>query len=161
MGANGAAEAAPAVMPAAPSPAAVPLQPQSSAASPALAASGHSHTWGWIFGGTGFALLGTAAVLSVWNAGRYGTWKTDRIELEGISNRELLVQQDAAAWDRTHASNERLASIQRVDVLSAITAGVGAAALGLGVWQLLTGENASADTHQQSSAAPLAWRWTW
>jgi len=138
-----------------------PLPPQAPAPSQPIASSGGSHTWGWILGGTGFALLGSAAVLSLWNAGRYSTWKTDRSALEGVSNRDLLVQQDAATWDRTHASNERLASIQRVDVLSAITAGVGAAALGLGIWQLLTGADAGPDAHQQASAAPLAWRWTW
>lgn len=160
-GTSSAEPAAPAALPAPSAPAAAaPLQPQPPAALPPLASTGHSHTWGWILSGTGFALLGSAAVLSVWNAGRYGTWKTDRTELEGISNREALVQQDAATWDRTHASNERLASIQRVDVLSGITAGVGAAALGLGIWQLIAAGDAGA-APQQASAAPLAWRWTW
>lgn len=139
-----------------------PLRPQPPPPVHAIASTGGPHTWGWILGGTGAALLGSAAVLSLWNAGRYSNWKTGRTALEGVSNRDLLVQQDAAAWDRTHASNERLASIQRVDVLSAITAGVGAAALGLGIWQLLAGEDAGAGADQQASAgAPLAWRWTW
>jgi hypothetical protein len=105
--------------------------------------------------------VASAGVLYLWNDTRYDAWKTDRVALEGDSNRELLVQQSAAAWDMTHASNERLASIQRVDVLSAITAGVGVAALGLGIWQLLTADDASADVQHQASLAPLAWRVTW
>jgi tetratricopeptide (TPR) repeat protein len=118
-------------------------------------------SWGWILGGTGLALLGSATVLYIWNDGRYDAWKTERLQLEGVPNRELLVQQNAAVWDATHASNERLVSIQRVDLLTAITAGVGAAALGLGIWQLLAGDPASASVPSQASASPFAWRVNW
>jgi hypothetical protein len=142
-------------------PSAEPVKSEASPPRSPVTASKGSLPWGWLLGGTGVALLGSATVLYLWNDGRYASWKAERVQLEGMSNRELLVQQNAAAWDMTHASNERLASIQRMDVASAVAAGVGAAAIGLGIWQLLAGDQGSADLPSQVSASPLAWRMNW
>lgn len=124
----------------------------------AIASSERSLPWGWLLGGAGIALVGSATALYFWNDGRYTAWRTDRDQLESIANREQLSQQDAAVWEATHASNERLASIQRVDVSVAITAGVGAVALGFGIWRLLAADDPSPDV---AAALPLAWRLRW
>jgi tetratricopeptide (TPR) repeat protein len=156
------AEPAPAASPrAVRAPSAEPVKTEAVQTASVPAVGRGSLPWGWLLGGTGLALLGSATTLYFWNDGRYAAWRTDRVQLAGVPNRELLVQQSAALWDTTHASNERLASIQRVDVLSAVVAGVGAAALGLGIWQLLAAEEGSTDLRSQASASPFRWRMNW
>ena len=115
-----------------------------------------SNSWAWWVGGGGVVLLGSAAALYLWNDGRYVDWRTERGELRGMD-----LAQDPVLWDRANQNNERLASIERIDVLTAVVSVVGAAGLGLGIWQLAAAGDSGKTKAQPASASAIGLRTTW
>jgi tetratricopeptide (TPR) repeat protein len=118
-------------------------------------------TVAWLLSGTGAVLLGSAGVLYLWNDGRYEAWKAERAELDGLANLGTALSEDAAVWDRANRSNERLATIERLDLFSALAAGVGAVSLGVGIWQFVSHGDRSAVTLSAGSSSSITWRGTW
>lgn len=123
------------------------------------APTGVDKPWGILLGATGIALLGVAAGLYVWNDARHDQWRQESQTLNAIPERDQALASDLELWQQAKANNELLESIQRVDVVTLVAAGVGAVALGAGAWNVLA-------THSPApalvaSGAVLSWRSSW
>jgi hypothetical protein len=118
-----------------------------------------SSTPGWVLGGSGLALLGTALGLYLYNDSRYGDWQRRDGALSAVPDLELSLARDPQVWARARRNNELLRSIHRRDALSGVTAGVGVLALAAGAWQLL-----QTDSGANLTAGPgpeFSWSMRW
>jgi tetratricopeptide (TPR) repeat protein len=120
-----------------------------------------SHAWSWVLGGAGVALLGSAAALYLWNDARHDDWKVARAELDRVSDLPVALSRDGELWDRAQRSNEQLTSIQRVDVVTAVAAGVGAAAIGLGIWTWIGAREPASVALHLGARTELTWTGAW
>jgi hypothetical protein len=93
--------------------------------------------WGYVLTTSGFALLGSAVGLYTWNHERYNRWQGERAELLTTTQQGVPVESERAVNQRVRESNARLASIKSFDPIPIITASVGVAAMGVGLWTLI------------------------
>lgn len=133
--------------------------PAAWAEDPAPAEAGGS-ALGWVLGGAGLGLLGTALGLYLWNDDRYRDWQQRDAALKALPDFELSLARDPALWARARRNNQLLTSVHRRDAVSGVAAGLGVLALGAGIWQLLV----PSDTQPVLLAGPgpeLSWSMRW
>ncbi len=135
-------------------------QPPSGLSLDAQPGSARGKSWGLVLGGSGAVLLGVASGLYIWNDGRHAAWSRERADLDALPDREQALGRDLVLWQRAKGNNDLLASIERVDVVTLLTAGIGALALGAGAWELLA-PRASSESALVASGSTLSWRTTW
>lgn len=116
---------------------------------------------GYLLTTGGFAVLGGAIGLYMWNHERYNQWQDKHTAL--LAAQPSVVPEDEAVINgQVRANNSRLASIKAFDAVPLITGGVGIAALGAGLWVLL---GTPAAEHVQVSSGPsdldVRVRWAW
>lgn len=116
--------------------------------------------WGILLGVSGGVLLGVATGLYLWNDTRHGKWNEERQRLDALPNRDQLLRTDPALWQQAKSNNDLLGAIQRVDVAALVLGGVGAVALGAGVWSVLA-QPAAREPALAASGTTLTWRTTW
>jgi tetratricopeptide (TPR) repeat protein len=117
-------------------------------------------SWGLVLGGSGALLIGVASGLFIYNDGRHADWKRARADLDAVPDREQALERDPGLWRQAKANNDLLASIERVDVVTVLTAGIGALALGAGAWEILS-RRTPTDSAIVASGSTLSWRTTW
>lgn len=115
--------------------------------------------WGIVLGATGVLLLGVASGLYVWNDSRHDDWKQERHELDALPNRDQALASNLELWQQAKANNELLESIERVDILTLVAAGVGALTLGAGAWDALAHRRPTPTFVAQGTG--VSWRSSW
>jgi hypothetical protein len=116
--------------------------------------------WGILLGVSGGVLLGVATGLYLWNDTRHAKWNEERQRLDALPNRDQLLRTDPALWQQAKSNNDLLGAVQRVDVAALVLGGVGAVALGAGVWSVLA-QPAAREPALVASGSTLTWRTTW
>lgn len=111
-------------------------------------------------------VLGGAIGLYVWNHNRHADWRGENTELVALKDelvaRGLIPADDLALSARARANDARLASIQRVDAIPVITAGLGITAIGVGIWALIDGRDGNGwNVAISSSEVELRSQLTW
>ena len=118
--------------------------------------------WGYVLTTAGFAAVGSAVGLYIWNHGRYNRWQAERAELATSTEQGVSAESELMVNQQVRENNARLASIKSFDPIPIITASVGMVAMGAGLWTLI--ETRGGDQVQLSSNASeleLRVRGTW
>ena len=111
----------------------------------------HRRAQSYVLGGTGIVALGTAAVLGIWNHGRYSEWKEDRDSLGADYAEAAQSPADSSELDRrsVRAAN-LLESINSVDLWTAALGVAGGVMLGTSLY-LYWDEGSTSETIAESS----------
>lgn len=116
---------------------------------------------GYLLAVGGFAVLGGAVGLYLWNHERHNQWREEHEALLAARS-SVIPENEAVINEWVRANNSRLASIKSFDAVPIITGGVGIAALGAGLWMLL---KTPAPEHVRVSSGPseldVRVRWVW
>lgn len=116
---------------------------------------------GYLLAVGGFAVLGGAVGLYMWNHERYDRWREEHQVLLAARS-SVFPENEDVINGRVRANNSRLASIKSFDAVPLITGGVGIAALGAGLWMLI---KTPGSEHVQVSSGPseldVRVRWVW
>ncbi len=136
-----------------------PLESEAPQSTPAPAT---ARFWGYVLTTGGFAVVGGAIGLYMWNDERHDQWQTEDDRLSAETGPGVSRENEPGVNQRIGENNERLDSIQDFDAVPIIAAGVGFVAIGAGLWTLIESrEAAQVQLASSASEFELRVRGTW